>query len=659
MRAEAGVPPASRDRAYYEERRRKKIRAQRLRRLAAACVIVVLLLAALGVGFAFAGSSDEIANGVTIGGVDVGGMTEAEALRTLEQRAASVGAQPAVFTYKDKTFSVTSEQLGMTTDWEAAIEKALDRGDGFALLRGYSRIKLRLSGTDVEPVVSADEAKVAEQVQLLAQAIDQTPREAAIVLEKLTPVVKPAQVGIELDRTATAALLVHATARLERAEPQALPVGTTQPKVTQADLEPVAAQVRAVLSAPVRLEGGKKTFTMQPRKLASFLVLPSDGTAKLSLGGPELERYFKRIGRAVNRDPRDADFRLVGNGRVRVVPALDGQKLDVRASRRGLLSAALATTSSRSTELVIETAEPKVSTEDAKNMGIVGTVSSYTTLFGGVANRIHNVQLVASLIDDHLIAPGETFSFNGTTGERNADKGFLEAPVIINGELETGLGGGVCQVSTTVFNAAYEAGLPIDERTNHALYISHYPLGRDATVNYPDTDLKFTNDSGHWIWLRTFVDGGSLTVNLYGTPLHRRVVSEAAPLTETGQPKVKRILDPDLYKGQKIVEESGQPSRATSVRRIVYDKNGDVLYDATWYSSYRSEPKVIRVGTKPKPKSDGKPDGGSQAGGGQSGTGGGSGTPAPSEPAPSEPAPNEPTPTDPGTDGGAPPPPPS
>ena len=159
-------------------------------------------------------------------------------------------------------------------------------------------------------------------------------------------------------------------------------------------------------------------------------------------------------------------------------------------------------------------------------MGITGLVSSYTTIYTGDANRVHNVRLVADLIDKTLIAPGTTFSFNDTTGERNADKGFLEAPVIINGELQTGLGGGVCQVSTTVFNAAYEAGLDITERTNHALYISHYPQGRDATVNYPDTDLKFVNDTKKWLLLRTFVGSSALTVNLYGTPQHRRVESE-------------------------------------------------------------------------------------------------------------------------------------
>jgi vancomycin resistance protein YoaR len=240
-------------------------------------------------------------------------------------------------------------------------------------------------------------------------------------------------------------------------------------------------------------------------------------------------------------------------------------------------------------------------------MGITGVVGSYYTSYGGIPSRLHNVALVAQLIDGALIAPGKTFSFNGTTGERTAEKGFQEAPVIINGELQTGLGGGICQDSTTVFNAAYEAGLEIDERTNHALYISHYPLGRDATVNYPDQDLKFTNDTAHWLLLRTFVGSGSLTVNLYGTPQNRRVETVEQPLRIVGAPKIKRVPDPTMLKGTSEVDEYGQPARATSVSRTVYDADGTTLHEDTWYSSYRSEPKVVRVGTKPKPKPKAKP----------------------------------------------------
>ena len=265
---------------------------------------------------------------------------------------------------------------------------------------------------------------------------------------------------------------------------------------------------------------------------------------------------------------------------MRIVPSVDARVLDVNATAKNL-RAALVSRRHRLAPIV---------------------VSSYTTIYGGVPNRVHNVQLVAHLIDDHLIAPGAEFSFNKTTGERDASKGFLEAPVIINGELTTGLGGGVCQVSTTVFNAAYEAGLKITARTNHALYISHYPQGRDATVDYPDVDLKFVNDTPHWILLRTFVGSYSLVVDLYGAPVHRRVVSQTRPLVETGPAPIKRVPAPTLFEGAMVVEESGEPPRSTSVRRLVYTASGKLLYDNTWYSSYRGEDRVVLFGTKERPK---------------------------------------------------------
>jgi Uncharacterized vancomycin resistance protein len=143
---------------------------------------------------------------------------------------------------------------------------------------------------------------------------------------------------------------------------------------------------------------------------------------------------------------------------------------------RNVLAAALSP-GTRTARVVVSHEHPNRTTAQARAMGITTRVGRYETIYGGDPNRIHNVQLVARLIDGKLIPPGATFSFNRATGARTADKGFREAPVIINGELTTGLGGGVCQVSTTVFNAAYEAGLKITDRTNHALYISHYPQG--------------------------------------------------------------------------------------------------------------------------------------------------------------------------------------
>ncbi len=631
MRADAGATPARRDRAFYEERRQLRARRARLRRRALVGCAAAIVVAAIGTGVGFAGSSDRIAAGVTIAGVDVGGMTAGEATSTLERRAAAIASQPVVFTGGGERFPLTAAEVGVTADWEAAVERALERGSGFILVRGFKRLGLRFGGADVEPAGIADPQTVERRVRRLAKTIDQPPAEAAITLDGREPVVSPARTGRRLDRDRAAAVLVSALAGLERAGAVALPVAVAQPEVTAAELEPVAAKVRVVLSAPVALVHGKTRLSIGPAKLAKLLALPAGGSKELAIGGEAAESYLAGLAEAVDRPPRDAGFTLSAGGQVRIVPARDGRTLDVEATGTALLTAALvAPPSERSAELPVETAAPKRTTEEAKAMGIVGVVGSYTTTYGGDPNRIHNVQLVSRLIDDHLIAPGALFSFNETTGERNADKGFLDAPVIINGELQTGLGGGVCQVSTTVFNAAFEAGLSIEARTNHALYISHYPLGRDATVNYPDTDLVFKNDTGHWLWVRAFVDSSSLTINLYGTPVDRRVVVETSPLEETGKPPVKKVEEPERYVGDRWVEDPGEPARSVSVRRIVYDADGNVLYDTVWYSGYRAEPKIVHVGTKPKEPEESTPPEGSGS------QGGGSTQPTETEPPPDE-----------------------
>jgi vancomycin resistance protein YoaR len=395
-------------------------------------------------------------------------------------------------------------------------------------------------------------------------------------------------------------VVVQTLAALERSDRVELPVREDEPNVTAEDLRPAAAQVRVALSAPVRLSIGPTRYRLPRYRLAQLLDLPADGDRTLRIGGPGADRFFGRLNRTVERKPRDADFAIAASNAVRVVPARDGRVVDDPTTARNILRAALQT-QNRLAELVVRTAKPRLTTEEAKAMHIRELVGAYETIYGGDANRVHNVQLVAHLIDKHLIAPGQEFSFNKATGERTAEKGFLEAPVIINGELQTGLGGGVCQVSTTTFNAAYVAGLKITARTNHALYISHYPLGRDATVNYPDLDLKFVNDTGHWLLVRTFVGSSSLTVALYGSNPHRRVETEESPLVETGPAPTKTETDANLYVGQEVLVDDGEPSRSTHVRRLVYTPKGRLLYDNTWWSSYRGEYRVIREGSKPLP----------------------------------------------------------
>jgi vancomycin resistance protein YoaR len=581
-------------------RNRRRARARRLRAQRLLALTAVVVAIGVGVGLAFAGSGDRIAAGVRVDGVDVGGLSSGEAVKKLETHARAVANVPVTFVAGGRTWRLRAANLGVEADWAAAVKLAQKHGDGFGPVRGLRRIGVRVFGADVTPPTRVWVRAVNYELTRMSRAVGRPHRDAAIVLKGLSPVVVPGRTGHGLDRKAAAAQIVQALSGFDRGRPVVLPVTVDTPSVSAADLAPVAAQVRTALSGRIRMSLGRSSWWLPAGQLAALLALPHGGTSALAIGGPAADGYFKRLAQGIGRPPRDATFSVLANGRLALVPSRPGRVIAVEATRRNILAAALSTTN-RSARVIVTMQPAKRTTAQARAMGITTRISSYETIYGGDPNRIHNVQLVARLIDGKLIAPGATFSFNRATGARTADKGFLEAPVIINGEVTTGLGGGVCQVSTTTFNAAYEAGLKITDRTNHALYISHYPQGRDATVDYPDVDLKFVNDTPHWILLRTFVGSYSLVVNLYGAPIHRRVVSQTRPLVETGPAPVKRVPDPSLYKGEMYVEDTGEPSRSTSVRRLVYTAAGALLYDNTWYSSYRGEPKIVHFGTKTRP----------------------------------------------------------
>ncbi len=578
-------------------------------RLVARWVLILAALVAILValvGLAFAGSTSRLADGVTIAGVEVGGLTANEARTLLQNRFERVAHEPVMFTAGDERFPIKATTLGVEADWRTAIETASREGEGFGPVRGFRRLQARFFGEEIVPPVQAYTGALEYKIGSLAGVIDRKHVEAELVRRGLGVEVVPGQSGQSLDRDAAAATIVRALARLDRGAPVALPVRVDPVEVTAADLAVARRQAETALSAPVRLEYDGTRWKLPRWRIAELLSLPSAGTTRLAIAGAGAEAWFGKLRKTIEHAPVDARFEVRAGGEIAIVPDQPGLGVDVPATAKALLAAAISPTD-RTAALSVSTTTAERTATEAKAMGITGVVGSYHTTYGGIPSRLHNVALVAQLIDGALIAPGDTFSFNGKTGERTAEKGFQEAPVIINGELQTGLGGGICQVSTTVFNAAYEAGLGIEERTNHALYISHYPLGRDATVNYPDLDLKFTNDTDKWLLLRTFVGPGSLTVNLYGTPQNRRVESTEQPLRVVGAPKLTRVPDPTLLKGESVVLEYGQPARATSVSRTVYDANGKVLHEDTWYSSYRSEPKVVRVGTKPKPKPKPKP----------------------------------------------------
>jgi vancomycin resistance protein YoaR len=575
-------------------RRRSPARSRLWSRLGVLAVAASIIT--VGLGLIFAGSPDRLASGTRVAGVDVGGLTPVDARRLLERRSDRLSRVPVVFTFGDRRFPITPRELGVQVDWAAAVANARRQGDGFGFVRGYRRLELEFFPQNVAPPLRAYDAALNYELDLLAKAVNQPHREARLVRRGLHITISAGATGHSLNRTAARELLVRSLASFSRA-PVGLPVTVDAPRNTVASLSPAQRTASRIISAPVTLTAGPTRFRLPRWRLAKLLDLST-----MRFSGPLADAYFARLEQNVDTPPKDADFAPTSTGAVRVVPSSPGLALDVPRSAARILAAATRVTNRVAPLALVET-QPKRTTADAQAMGITGTVASYETFYGGIANRIHNVQLVAHLVDHKFIAPGETFSFNGTTGERSAAKGFVEAPVIVNGELQTGLGGGVCQVSTTVFNAAYDAGLPITSRTNHALYISHYPLGRDATVDYPGVDLKFVNDTKRWLLLRTYVGSSSLTVALYGAPQHRRVETTTAPLRVVAPPPLQKTVDATLQPGQVVVDDYGAPAQATSVERKVFASDGKLLSDATWYSSYRSTPKIVRVGPKaPKPK---------------------------------------------------------
>jgi vancomycin resistance protein YoaR len=592
LRVDASTFPAS--------LRRTRHRSSRLVWRWALAAIVVLVATAAVLSFAFAGSAARLAEGTHVAGVDVGGLTPAEARKRLEQRAASIARVPVTFVAGEDRFSLTPTRLGIEVDWAAAVDAARREGGGFGPVRGLRRLQARVFGVDVAPPVRVYTAALNFEMSRIEQEVASTPREASVVLRGLRPVLVPDRAGRSLDRRAAEGTIVRSLAGFSRAD-VTLPVTVESPSATASELQTALRRARIAVSAPVRLTLNGTRWRLPRWRIAELLQLPSGGATALAIGGPGADRYFERLEAVVGRPPQDARFVPAEDGSVSVSPAKPGLALERATTQRRLLAAAISPTR-RLARVSVVTAQPELTTAEAQGLGITSVLSSYWTAYAGTPDRIRNLQLAVGYLDGAQVAPGATFSFNAEVGERTEERGFASAPVIIGGEYEEGVGGGVSQVATTVFNAAWEAGLKITARAPHSLYISRYEAGRDATVNYPDLDLRFVNDTDRWLVVRGFSGDSGITISILGAPTGRRVESLPGELRVVGPAPVERVDDPTLTVGEQIVEEEGSPARSIVVRRNVYDADGDVLYAETWTTRYRGEKRVVRVGTKPKPR---------------------------------------------------------
>lgn len=594
--------------------------------LIAAAAIAAVLVVAVAIDLAM--SAGRVHPGVRVGDVAVGSLTPEDARAKVSSEVSARITAPVTARFGDSSWEITAERTGAAVDATASVQRAMAVGRsgsiGTAIAQRFAAI---FGGVAVAAKVDADPARLDAFLDEMSDAMAKPARDATIAITGTDVRLVPAVPGVGLDRDRARSDILAALLAKDRVV--TLQTTVAAPEVSDADAAQALADARKLASGPVTIEYQGKTFNVAKEDVAGWIVFttrPFDSPAlELSATGsssdatasgetsPSSGTWTRRIlvagfdaalvGRSIapfvgtiGRPAVDAQF-VAENGRVRIVPSRTGQGPDLESLSRELAGACVSGTARKAT-MKLSVTQPKLTTEQARAMGISDRISTYTTTFSPSAKqRVNNIHLLSDTLNNVLIPPGGVFSFNGTAGERTASKGYQEAPAIVNGKLVPQLGGGVCQVGTTIFNTVFFSGLPILERRNHSFFISHYPKGRDCTVSWGGPDFKFKNDTAGWILIRTAVSSSSLTVALYGTDPGYKVEYTTSAFTNIKPHPVKETKDPLLAVGARLIEDAGVDGADCTVVRTVY-KGGQVVRTDTFVSHYKTKEEVVRVGTK-------------------------------------------------------------
>lgn len=462
-----------------------------------------------------------------VGGVAVGGLGREEAIDKLARELQARESAPIPVAVDGSTDRVRPTDAGLAVDHA----RSIDLAGGRRSLDPRRLARALAGGGPSQVVVSVDEDRLAAAVRDLAGRVDREPANAALSYDKTTVRLKQSRVGITVKQQEAAAALVDRFPA--GGDPVVLPVDVVRPEVDDTDAERVADEVaRPAVAAPVQLRVGGRPGSITPTMIAKSLSFPvRDGELRPQLNAGRLRRLAEPALRDAGlKKPRDATVRLVGN-RPRVVPAVDGTEVTAANLKQAVEPALTRTRKGRVVRVPVTAAAAKFSTADARALGITEVTGRFTTRFPYLAYRNVNIGRAAELINGTLLEPGEVFSLNRVVGERTRANGFTEGYIISGGKFRKELGGGVSQVATTTFNAMFFAGLKDVQHQPHTLYIDRYPPGREATVAWPNLDLKFQNDTSRGVLVQASVEKaapgrqGSITVTMWSTKSYDKVVS--------------------------------------------------------------------------------------------------------------------------------------
>ena len=300
------------------------------------------------------------------------------------------------------------------------------------------------------------------------------------------------------------------------------------------------------------------------------------------------------IKRHVFSEAQDATY-TISNHRLMFTESHPGVKLNEREVKRAIKEYE----NSKTLIIPAKITQPKVSTEELKNSIVGDELGTYTTDYSSSSSdRAHNISLASGKINGYVLAPGEEFSYNDVVGPRTVERGFKMANVYVGNTVQPGIGGGICQVSSTLFNAVVFADLEITERRNHSLPVSYAPMGRDATVSYGAIDFKFKNNTSKPIEIRVTCENRKNTVSIYGTDENpEREIKFETEKTGTSAPKVVKKEDNTIPEGTIKVESEGSSGSSYTTYKVVYENGVVKSRDVLCKSVYKGKDRVELVGT--------------------------------------------------------------
>jgi vancomycin resistance protein YoaR len=385
---------------------------------------------------------------------------------------------------------------------------------------------------------------------------------------------------------------IDASLRAGRTGVIALPVGAVPPPADRAAYERAAQQARTVLAAPITVVVDGHVFPLAPAQLATALVTRIERhDVVLDVDGPALRAAIGPGLSVLEQPPVDAAFTVQGT-RVSVVSSRAGRTLDTAAVVPAILRGERTVTAS------LRESPPAHDTAWAERLHITDQVSTFTTRHPSGEPRVKNIHRAADILNNAVVEPGATFSLNDTLGPRTPERGFVKAPIVLSDSFGEDYGGGVSQLATTVYNAVFFGGYKDVVHAAHLVYISRYPLGRDATLNYGSIDLKFQNDTRSGVLIRTAYSATTITVTFYGNAEGRTVRAEGPQVLKTVPPTTEYIDDPTLAPGSTRVVQAADTGYDVIVYRVI-SKAGAPDVREQYFTHYQMFPEKIARGVAP------------------------------------------------------------